>query len=348
MLVRVDVSDVAKLVALWAAGLAERELNRLEPAEQHLRDAIALGTTIGERVLLAQVSSALVVVLAARGKPDEALALAESVDVDVLDSVTDRADLDLRRALVLEQMGRLDEARDAYTAALSILGTDGDPVLEARLRCNRAVVYAFQGRIEEALADSSIAEQLATVREQYFLAGGAAHNHAFASGLQGDIVTALASFARADDLYGRVGHPGRSAGVLASDRCELMLAAGLNDEARANAETAVRSLEDVGDVSDLAEARLLLGRACLAQGDVEAAHREAVVALRLFRESGRDGWAAMAEYVAVQRGASGSRTRWSRRVPAGRCDRRTPRTPGLDVGVDIGAGVSRRTGDRTR
>ena len=62
VLVRVDVSDVAKLVALWAAGLAERELNRLEPAEQHLRDAIALGTTIGERVLLAQVSSALVVV----------------------------------------------------------------------------------------------------------------------------------------------------------------------------------------------------------------------------------------------------------------------------------------------
>ena len=161
-------------------------------------------------------------------------------------------------------------------------------------------LLAYQGRIEEALDDCVVAERLATAHEQYFLAGGAAHNHAFAAGLQGDIVTALASFVRADSLYEQVGYPGRSAGVLASDRCELMLAAGLNDEARANAEIAVRALSDGGDVNNLAEARLLLARACLAQGDVEAAHREAQVALGEFRRAGRDGWAAMAEYIAVR------------------------------------------------
>ena len=212
----------------------------------------------------------------------------------------ERADLDMKRATVLEDMGRLAEAVDAYTDALATIELGPDRVLEARLRCNRAVALAYQGRIEEALDDSSVAERLATAHEQYFLAGGAAHNHAFAAGLQGDIVTALASFVRADSLYEQVGYPGRSAGVLASDRCELMLAAGLIDEARANAEIAVSALGDGGDINNLAEARLLLARACLAQGDVDAAHREAQVALAEFRQANRDGWAAMAEYVAVR------------------------------------------------
>jgi tetratricopeptide (TPR) repeat protein len=294
---RHDISDVARLVGLWAIGLAERELSRLEDAETHLREAISLGEQIGADTLVGQVGSALTVVLAARGKLDEALAVAAAARPLV--PATERADLEMRRGLVLEQMGRLDDALDAYTAALSFVGESDDPVLEARLLCNRSVVYAFQGRVDEALADSLQAEQQAVEHGQYFLAGGAAHNHAFAAGLQGDIVTGLASFARADDLYARVGHPGRSAGVLASDRCELMIAAGLFDEARANAELAVRSLEEVGDVSDLAEARLLLARACLVQGDVETAHREALTALDTFSESSREGWAAIAEYVAV-------------------------------------------------
>ena len=136
-------------------------------------------------------------------------------------------------------------------------------------------MLAYQGQIDEALTDASIAERLAADNGQFFLAGGAAHNHAFTAGLQGDIATALASFARADALYAQVGYPGRSAGVFASDRCELMIAAGLHAEARENAELAVRTLEGVGDVMDLAEARLLLARACLAQNDADAAYREA-------------------------------------------------------------------------
>ena len=64
-------------------------------------------------------------------------------------------------------------------------------MLEARLRCNRSVVLAYQGQIDEALTDASIAERLAADNGQFFLAGGAAHNHAFTAGLQGDIATAL-------------------------------------------------------------------------------------------------------------------------------------------------------------
>ncbi|MET0907984.1 MAG: tetratricopeptide repeat protein, partial [Ilumatobacteraceae bacterium] len=295
---RDDASAAARIVGYWAMGAAERELSRLADAEEHMRAAIALAVEVADEQLAAQVSSALVAVLGARGRGEEALALAESVEQ--LLPPMERADLDMKRATVLEDMGRVAEAVDAYTDALATIELGPDRVLEARLRCNRAVALAYQGRIEEALDDSTAAERLATAHEHYFLAGGAAHNHAFAAGLQGDIVTALASFVRADSLYEQVGYPGRSAGVLASDRCELMLAAGLNDEARANAEIAVSALADGGDTNNLAEARLLLARACLAQGDVDAAHREALVALAEFRQANRDGWAAMAEYVAVR------------------------------------------------
>ncbi len=295
---RDDVSDEARIVGYWAMAAAERELSRLADAEAHMRAAIALAVTIDDELLVAQVSSALVLVLGASGRADEALDLARSVE-HVLPPM-ERADLDMKRATVLEDLGRIAEAVNAYTDALTTIELGPDRVLEARLRCNRAVALAYQGRIEEALDDCALAERLATDHEQYFLAGGAAHNHAFAAGLQGDIVTALASFGRADGLYAQVGYPGRSAGVLASDRCELMLAAGLTDEARANAEIAVSALGDGGDVNNLAEARLLLARACLAQGDVEAAHREAQVALAQFRQANREGWAAMAEYVAIR------------------------------------------------
>ncbi len=141
---------------------------------------------------------------------------------------------------------------------------------------------------------------MALANGQFFLAGGAAHNRGFIAGRRGDIVTALASFERADRLYAEVGYPGRCAGVLASDRCEVMMVAGLHDEARESAELAVRSLAESDDVSDLAEAHLLLARACLAQGDAEAAHRAALDALERFNASGRTGWATMAEYLAVR------------------------------------------------
>lgn len=293
----VDSSPVARLVALWAQGLAERELNRFAEAETHLREAIAIGDEIDDPVRVAQVTSALVYVVAYRGRPEEALALAESVG-DALPA-SERGDLELRRALALEQLGNPAAAVEAYSAALELIVAGDDRVLEARARCNRSVALAYLGRIAEALSDASVAERLAIEHGQYFLAGGAAHNQGFTAGLQGDIPSALASFARADALYARVGYPGRSAGVLASDRCEVMLAAGLHDEALANAETAVRSLEDVDDVIDLAEARLLLARAHLAVGAAVDAHRVATTAEAEFRASGRPGWATLAEFVAL-------------------------------------------------
>ncbi len=295
---RVGISDEARLVALWAVGLAERELNSLVDAETHLRTAIELGRTLDDTSRVAQVESALVAVLMARGRPEAALALADRIDG--INDADGLGDLEMKRALALEQLGRLTEAHDAYTAALSVIERGHDRVLEARVRSNRAIVLTYQGDTKQALADLEIAERLASEHGQFLLAGGAAHNHGFTAGRRGDIVTALASFDRADRLYARVGYPGRCVGVLAADRCEVMILAGLHDEARTNAELAVRSLEDIGDVNDLAEALLLLARACLAQGDHVAAHAAALDVSERFRSAGREGWATVADHLAVR------------------------------------------------
>jgi tetratricopeptide (TPR) repeat protein len=290
-----EVSDEARQVALWALGLAERELSELDAAEGHLRDALGVAEVRGDEPGAARITSALVAVVAARGRPDEALALAASIDAQ-LDGA-ERADLEMKRALVLEQLGRLADAIVAYDRALRDITRGADRVLEARARANRSIVLAMQGRIAEALADAAAAERLATAAGQWFLAGGAAHNHGYTAGLQGDVVSALDSFARAEALYARVGTPGRSAGVLASDRCEVMLAAGLATEARQQAARAVAALDAVGDVSDLAAARLLLAKACLACGDADAARAEAAAAQEAFLLAGREGWSIAAEFV---------------------------------------------------
>ena len=65
------------MVALWAQALAERELNRLPDAEHHLRAAIAVGEELDDRARVAQLTSALVSIVAARGRSDEALAIAD-------------------------------------------------------------------------------------------------------------------------------------------------------------------------------------------------------------------------------------------------------------------------------
>lgn len=295
---RQGISGDARLVALWAMGLAEREMNALVDAETHLRAAIELGRALGDTRRVAQVESALVAVLMARGRAEEALALADAIEG--IDEADELADLEMKRAMALEQLGRLTEALEAYTAALHVIARGDDRVLEARARSNRAIVLTYQGDTERALADLEIAERLAREHGQFLLAGGAAHNHGFTAGRRGDIVTALASFDRADRLYERVGHPGRCIGVLAADRCEVMILAGLHDEARSNAELAVRSLEDVDDVNDLAEALLLLARACLAQGDHAAAHAAALDVRDRFRSAGREGWATVADHLAVR------------------------------------------------
>ena len=294
---RPDLEPDARTIATWALGLACREMNELENAESHLLTAIDLAHAADDAKRVVAVKSGLVAVLAARGRPVEALSLADEIRSAL--GRQDRAELDMKRALALEAVGRVDEAVHAYSDALEVIASGPDRLLEARLRCNRGIVFAFQGDNDAALDDSLIAERIARAENQQLLAGGAANNAGFVHGRIGNIVEALDAFDRADELYAAVGYPGRCDGVLAADRCQVLLTAGLHDEARASAELAVSALEVVEDVIDLAEAQLLLARTCLAQGDHAAAVDAAHEAASNFHAAGRRGWATLADSLTI-------------------------------------------------
>lgn len=291
----------ATVVALWALGLADRELNDLEGAQRHLERAAELagGAELTER--RRGVRSALVNVITMRGRAGDALELADELRPEL--AGLELAELEMKRALALLQLGRVDEAIDAYTAALPAVQDGDDRALEVRLLSNRGNALAYQDRLREAIDDSLAAYRIADEIDQPFLAGCAIHNAGFVHGRNGDVVAALRAFDRAEVKYAEVGFPGRCDGVLAADRCEVLLIAGLLTEARASADAAVRALEGVEDVSDLAEARLLQARAALSMADHAAAAEAATAAHRDFMRAGRPAWAVLAEVIAIRSGA---------------------------------------------
>src|SRR5207244_4432884 len=61
---------------------------------------------------------------------------------------------------VLQRLGRLDEALERYRHALAVFRRTGDLDWEARLLCNRGVLYAYRGAFRMAEADLLRAEQL--------------------------------------------------------------------------------------------------------------------------------------------------------------------------------------------
>lgn len=299
-----DVDTEALVLAWWATGLAHRELNRLADAEEALTMALDLSRELRSVDLTAGVESALVGVLVACAKADEALELAGATRPR-----TPRhglADLEMKCALAYEQQGRMHEALDAYSASIAAVDEASDPLLEARLRCNYGSALVYVADFDAAIAECELSERLATDLDQHFLAGGAAVNLGFIHGRRGDVVAALDAFDRAEVAYERARYPGRSRGVLAADRCEVLLAAGLAEEARRDAETAVAELRGVDDVNDLGEARLLLARALLACERFDDAVDAAEQAREDFTAAGRPGWAARAEYLALQARAESS------------------------------------------
>jgi len=291
-------SDEVTVVALWALGHAAREMNDLAAAERHLTRASELANELGLKWRKAQVQSALVGVLTANGRPEDALEVAS--EVVHLRSDAERAELEMRRATALEQIGHLRSAISAYDAALPAIHAGPDPLVEIRLLCNRTIALAFEGNTRRALADSLEAERLADEEGQALLAGGASHNTGFVYGVDGDVVSALAAFDRADRRYAEVGYPGRCEGVLAADRCAVLLVAGLVDEAVVSADIAVRVLTGVDDIGDLAEARLLQARSHLACGNHHDALDAADDAHAKFMEAHRPGWAALASHVMLR------------------------------------------------
>ena len=296
LLARGDDPYVTACASL-ALGLALQELGRVKDAADSYRRcllaSVAHNLTEQEALARAQLAISLLNLGDAVGAEAE-IAGARRVAPD-----SARGVVEMLYGLILQRTGRLDDALIVYRRALRALERAGDARSIARLRLNRGILHGYQGDLAAALDDLHEAERIAADEELPLLAAMAAHNVGFAYGRRAELPDALAAMDRAERAYAALDNE-RMTAVLQSDRCEVLLAAGLAAEARSAAEAAVHAFGRTGDNAYLTEARLLLARSHLAAGSYEEAAAEAAEAARGFRAARRAPWSALARYVALQ------------------------------------------------
>ena len=154
-----ETADVeARSVAERALGLAAVELGDVAAAVEHLERARALAVGGGLTARAGEADMSLALALTLVGDTTSALAALDRAE-PALDGHL-RARVGGQRALVLQKLGRLDEALAGYRRPLRAHRASGDTLWEARLLCNRGVLQVYRGALAAAEADLARAEAL--------------------------------------------------------------------------------------------------------------------------------------------------------------------------------------------
>lgn len=286
----------AEAAAEHALGLVARCRGDIAGAVAHLEAAIAVADRADLPERRAEARLSLAAALAYRGDSEAALTQLDRA-AEVMTGLS-RARVDLQRAGILARLGRTDDALDTYRRILPVFRRDGDRLREAILRNNRGLVYANFTE-SYGLAERDLRRALA-LREELGHQGAAAiicHNLGFVAAGRGDLPEALARFDEAERRLHEVGIP---IAPIAVDHCTTLLAAGLSRDARTVAEQAVVELAEGDMLADLAECRLALSAALLAEGEPDAAAAVAAAAEQAFEEQGRQVYAALARHAALR------------------------------------------------
>jgi tetratricopeptide (TPR) repeat protein len=257
-----------------ALGMAALELDDAGTAIRHLEHAVESGRR-GGRQHEAEARMTLAFALVAHGATRRALRQADLATR--VTGVAERGPLHLQHAIILERLGRLDEALHGYRRALSSFRRSGDRNGEARVLCDRGVLQTYRGALGAAEEDLRSAERLCAELGLTALAAGVRQNLGFVAAQRGDVPLALECYERAHETWERIG--GTRYALLELDRCQLLLATGLVGEARDSADRALRALEHTRMDAEVAEARLQRAEVALAERDWATAGRAAEQAL---------------------------------------------------------------------
>lgn len=289
-------SHLVRVLANRALAVALREAGELDEGLRHAERAVELASTAGPP-LRAEAMYTLALTLLVAGDGPGASRLADSA-VDLADGHDLlHARTLVHRALVRHRLGT-NGWLDDYDLALPVLAAHGDMFWEGLARLNRGNALVYLGRIAEGRSDLERVLALADVDAPADTQAFARHNLGFAATRGGDLPAALAAFDAAEEPLRRIGF---DIALVATDRAEALLAAGLVDEAVHLLRDALPSLADSQPIAH-AEALLLLARSYLDSGRLVEAATVADEAVAAFRSQGRHGWARMARAVAALAG----------------------------------------------
>jgi len=280
-------------VAHQAAGIVLREFGDVNASVRELRHALRLARRTGSAEREVDVLASLGVGLVYAGRTVAGLATFDQAIQRSSGVLTGR--VLLRRGIALWVVGRYPAALDDIRRAVGVLSRADDPVWAGRALTARGLVYESTGFPARADADFVAAERLFAKTSQELEAIYTVQNRALVAFGSGDIPAALGLF---DDAAARFRPLGVPQPTLSVDRCGALLAAGLADDALAEAAEAVREFEQVhGQVPRRAELLLMAANCALAAGRPEVALDWARTAHRLFKSQESAWWSAKAALV---------------------------------------------------
>jgi tetratricopeptide (TPR) repeat protein len=284
-------------VAHQAAAIVLRDFGDVHAAVRELRASLRLARRAGSAARETDVLASLGAALVFAGRTAAGLASFEAALRRCGGVLAAR--VLARRAAVLLDLGRYPAALEDARRAVAVLRRAGDLLWTARTLNTRALVYLKLGSPGRADADLvSAARIFAEIGQELEAIYPAVVNRALVAFASGDLPAALAYYDAAIPSYRRLKVP---TAKLRIDRCAVLLAAGLADDAQAEAEAEIREVEQIrGRFTTKAELMLTAASGALAAARPQAAQDWAQAAYRLFRAQRSAWWQADAARVLVQ------------------------------------------------
>jgi tetratricopeptide (TPR) repeat protein len=208
-----------------------------------------------------------------------------------------RALVRAQQGLLFMRAGRSADALQAFTDAEPGLSVAEQPEELTRLFLNRGNVHLQRGEVERARTDFERAMVEARRVPAPVLGAKAEHNLGYVELLRGDLAAALRMMDEARPILYQLSRA--SAAVCDQDRAEVLIAAGLTEDAVDALRSAVTALGSRSLRQQQGEAELVLARLLLMSDDLAEARRVARQAGRRFRRRGSDVWALRADLVAL-------------------------------------------------
>jgi tetratricopeptide (TPR) repeat protein len=272
-------------VAHQAAGIVLRDYGDVEAGVSELRQALRQARRTGSAEREAEVLAGLGVALVFAGRTAAGLAAFEAAVRR--SSGVSAARVRHGRAIVFYALGRFPAALEDARHAVAVLRHAGDLLWTARALNTRASIYLNLGSTSRADADYVSAARLYSTIGQELEALDPVANRAWTAFASGDLPAALARIDAATLSFQRLKVP---AIWLRTERCAVLLAAGLVGDALAEAEAALREIEEIrGRLTDKAELLLMAANCALAATHSQAALDWAQAAYRMFG-SQRNAW----------------------------------------------------------
>ena len=290
-----DQRWAAASIAAHAVGLAAKQLGDLEMSSSSLRAALRNGVRARDPMLIAEARASQAGTLLLQGHAAQALkevdaALSELRGVAAAKVLT-------QKAVILQIVGRDDEALAALRVALPALRKAGEADWATRALSNRSLLFISRRSFGLAQADLLAAQRLSA---DHGLTTWAAHieqNLGWLASSRGQMVEALEHYSHAEEQFRAIG---AEKGNLLEARARLLLSLRLVGEARVAAEAAIAVHRSQRARTQLVDAELLLSTVALVQGDTATAAGCARRALQGFKHLDRPGGVALARYAQLQ------------------------------------------------